>query len=514
MRELLEIDKIQTWFCSHAIEKSQDEIYDYLYLWEQNKKDLFKLFGNRLIISRNISIEKDPEELHHDLFVNEEIQKLLNDLRGALLFSAKNNMSNEDYFELYCLFSDNAFYDNRMKGNFKYKHPNSSKYCSIHEGERFFKALTSTLKYFSSVNINDSYFTTEIQEKIKLLELLYSQAMNQKKIEGELCLSIHPLDYMTISDNGYDWNSCLNWDTGNYRAGTLELINSPCAIVAYLKGDKPWYFNWSNKKWREIFLYHPDGITSIKGYPYISKALEDEIFRIIAELAQMNTSTSFMEEDAEFCDYSDFDDHISILTNLLYNDAEYNVIRTRFKKGFELTNSIQYAMSGKGICPSCNGELDCAFSLLCGECAGFDKCSDCGEYISDDAPIYWIDSENKYVCENCYQSYVFCDGCKRDIHELNGSYLTILIKKESQFGPPFYSNNNEKRFVSCCNFICDDCFRKYRKYIVDVYYDNNFYRIIHPDTPKDIILALFDGIGELTKEDLYRDENIPNLDED
>ena len=40
------------------------------------------------------------------------------------------------------------------------------------------------------------------------------------KVSGDLVLSVHPLDYLSISDNNHNWYSCHSLD-GEYGAGNL-----------------------------------------------------------------------------------------------------------------------------------------------------------------------------------------------------------------------------------------------------------------------------------------------------
>ena len=88
------------------------------------------------------------------------------------------------------------------------------------------------------------------------MRIKHSQILNKKRLKGTLCLSIHPLDYITISDNNCDWDSCMTWTgddcPGEYRLGTLEMMNSPSVVVAYLDSKEPYHplddgRAWSNK---------------------------------------------------------------------------------------------------------------------------------------------------------------------------------------------------------------------------------------------------------------------------
>ena len=116
-----------------------------------------------------------------------------------------------------------------------------------------------------------------LDESFENFRLAHSRILNSTKLHGQLCISIHPLDYMTMSDNDCDWDSCMSWkNEGSYRLGTVEMMNSPSVVVAYLESSTPMWLPkgvWNNKKWRCLFIVTPDVITSVKGYPYNSNAL-------------------------------------------------------------------------------------------------------------------------------------------------------------------------------------------------------------------------------------------------
>ena len=132
--------------------------------------------------------------------------------------------------------------------------------------------------------------------------LVHSQVLNQKKLNGIMCLSIHPLDYMTMSDNNCNWESCMNWYShGDYRIGTIEMMNSPMVVEAYLEADHPYYpidnrsWTWSNKRWRCLYIVHPDIITEIKQYPYHNEFLSKEVLGWLKELAQKNNNWAYKD---------------------------------------------------------------------------------------------------------------------------------------------------------------------------------------------------------------------------
>ena len=118
-----------------------------------------------------------------------------------------------------------------------------------------------------------------------------SRVRNTAEINANLCLSIHPLDYMTASYNDNNWHSCMNWLQGEYRRGVIEMMNSKCVVVAYLESahDKLTFYGadvhyWNSKKWREFFIVRPNYITGIKGYPYWNRNLEDTVLFWLKDL--------------------------------------------------------------------------------------------------------------------------------------------------------------------------------------------------------------------------------------
>lgn len=59
------------------------------------------------------------------------------------------------------------------------------------------------------------------QEIVRWAQDTASRYMQENKIEGYLYLSIHPLDFLTISENNENWWSCQSLD-GDYRSGNLS----------------------------------------------------------------------------------------------------------------------------------------------------------------------------------------------------------------------------------------------------------------------------------------------------
>lgn len=117
----------------------------------------------------------------------------------------------------------------------------------------------------------------EVRQKLSML-------IQSNKICGKLCISVHPLDYLSASENNHGWRSCHALD-GEYRAGNVSYMMDTCTIIVYLKSaDKevklprfPEDVPWNDKKWRCYFYFDPINLIVYAGrqYPFHSDTALD-----------------------------------------------------------------------------------------------------------------------------------------------------------------------------------------------------------------------------------------------
>ena len=115
--------------------------------------------------------------------------------------------------------------------------------------------------------------------QIDTVQCEISRMIQENKVTGRLCLSIHPLDYLSLSENQHNWRSCHALD-GEYRAGNLSYMLDQTTIIAYIKSDEdttlprfPASVPWNNKKWRCLFFVDPGRSLIYAGrqYPFFSE---------------------------------------------------------------------------------------------------------------------------------------------------------------------------------------------------------------------------------------------------
>lgn len=309
-----------------------------------------------------------------------------------------------------------------------------------------------------------------------------SRIIQENKIEGTLCLSVHPLDFLSLSENTYNWRSCHSLD-GEYRAGNLSYMMDDCTFICYLKGaDDVELSNfgpnvkWNSKKWRVLLYESADRNLIMAGrqYPFESSVGLDFVLKKVLPKVGMcqNGWTGWnkeliksfnLKEDNITVNFSSgylpIGDKLLAVNKLVkdavgschYNDLLYSSCYSpwyTFATGpwSPITNSFSTFLDVGELtyCLHCGKEAISkgASTMMCDECTlkyGTEEndmvthCDCCGRRVFvDDA--YLIDDE--YVCPECLkQYYQQCDSC--------GEYYHIDFLK--------YSHKTGK-------YLCDYCY--------------------------------------------------------
>lgn len=388
--------------------------------WNSEKSTLFKLFGEELILSKELSFAMTKEELYRQitnlLYGNSFIQKVREayysgafdrtwiDINGG--WQIKEVVS--------CLVNDTDTFIN-------------NKFTSWPEG---YKKITLKVGRYGTDSI-DLFPSTKVMKVLgKVADMLgiegfeefriaHSQILNQKYLKGDFSISIHPLDYMTMSDNECGWDSCMSWrNFGGYRQGTVEMMNSPYVIVAYMKSKTPLSISggkWNNKKWRCLFIVDDNLICKVKSYPYQNDQFERDVINWIRELAEKNLGVEYEKdiipwngEDSIY--YNDKYYEPDFCTGHMYNDFGTCTHYMTFIKGFNSENryiSINY--SGESECMWCGAitGIDDDGDLACSDCMIKCYCNECGDRIYSGEICE--DDHGCTYCPYCFENHTIVD---------------------------------------------------------------------------------------------------------
>ena len=426
--------------------------------WAYSKDRFANVFKDSLILRKPIDsfiFDGDLENEMDALIWGDEMQEFHRDLEKRL--GEYNDMEYGSPCQrcLSRLCSTSGFIDNAYAGSTYSINIPGGKQVKVQRGTKIMKTLG---KLAAAVDLERDF------EPIRLRQ---SQIMNTARVKAELCISIHPMDFITASTNENGWRSCMNWDDGEYRRGVIEMMNSPLVVVAYVasKHEELCHSNglpnWNSKRWREFFIVTPELISGIKGYPYWNRNLEDMTLEWLRDLCKdmfpdqeqpySNYITTWNAEEGYVEDRNaDVDTRLHMTCGpAMYNDFYDNDYHTIFRKHFH-QRDLYIEYSGASICVVCGsvGEFSNEGNLICDDCQDIYTCCRCNDRIYSSHRLR--EHHGRYYCEYCYDNLPSCDCCEDlvDIDAGDGIRFDISIDDVVK---------NSDQFVAEHCICCRDC---------------------------------------------------------
>ena len=486
--------------------------------WDYNKEKFYHLFGDKFIIKKYIEWDLSEEDksyrMKNALAESDAISKFVTNFR----YNAAKHFKETDYCSIVSLVEASNLSDNVYCGeNFFVFEPVSGKKIQVQKGASTVKIIAKFARAWG------------MEEEFEKMRCAHSNIIGANKIRGNLCLSIHPLDFMTMSDNDSDWTSCMTWTNegkGCYKQGTVEMMNSPYAVLAYLESSTPYYLGfdgkpedkvWNNKKWREIILVDEEFITPVKDYPFHNARLEKFATDWIAELMTEAGGTFFPP-----CEVEPFKDNVyrgckyrlDFTTDHMYNDFKYlsnscymylsdrliNPNNAPIKKKSPAQKLLSFVpfskaevvelgtivihYSGLSECVWCGeyihdeeSDFDVFDSrLLCDECGDFVYCRFCGEYVSRNDTMEF---DGDIYCPYCYNENIGFDDISESEEFFDNMTYIYLLENKNQTGKIYYG----ARSVHTATDIQDI-------YGIPVYRDSwtHEYYILIEDCPSELLV--------------------------
>ena len=388
---------------------------DLIQKWWEAKRNLRRdIFGGNLILNdlgtvsisltTSAKIEK-AETFIESLWDDEVLREWedLIDLKGVTDFLSYDPL---------------AIYDNKV----------SCDYCKNGYNIPYGMKLLKAIKFFS-----------DYDEPVRRIQDLASELIQQTKISGQLCLSIHPLDYLSLSENNYNWRSCHSLD-GDYRVGNLSYMLDSSTIVCYIRGknDKvklPRFPNsvpWYDKKWRILLFFDPTMQLMYAGrpYPFFTSSIFQDIKTAIGSRLPQFKSVKWdtvIHKEAFFglFDRTDeLDCHQMVLAHQFYpinyfvRDAKYSrqfddlLMSSKDLPRYIVGSDFHYCANNHENIQSYVGDNDLDEHIM--TVGAETPCVCCGSEPTAD--------ESSFLCEYCNIEYghrsdlwYTCDYCRRRI---------------------------------------------------------------------------------------------------
>lgn len=303
--------------------------------WALNKKFFIDLFGGKPILNVGkitvpLSAQQKEEKVASFIEHCRDIDETLGEF---LAFCGSENI-----------------FQNKVPRNFTLYMDDDDRPFYIPAGIKIGKAISR-------------YFEFDTEEIVNELSMI----IQEDKLEGELCFSVHPLDFLSISENNSNWRSCHALD-GGYRGGNIDYICDEVTFIAYIKseGDNcclphfPSSVKWNNKKWRTLLFFDRQRglIWSGRHYPMMNENALGIIFTALISSSKLldyyphATSTGGWKNlivNGTLSSSSRPDLYINLDEDYIYWDGQLTRLRRWIKNGehTRMYNDLLYSSTYK-----------------------------------------------------------------------------------------------------------------------------------------------------------------------
>ena len=395
--------------------------------WREAKKSFIELFGDKLVYQYPSLLSFSLGEREKEERVNHFIQVV---------------------DEEYCLYELSLFLEAQKEGFFENKVITDYEFLdvqgawvSVPVGMKLIKAF----KFF----VSDAALLHRVQDEASMI-------VQENKLTGYFCMSVHPLDYLSSSENQYKWRSChaLN---GDYRAGNLSYMCDKSTVICYIKGEEevklpnfPDSVFWNNKKWRMLLHFSEDKnlVFAARPYPFALPKILEFIQVVFCDVFKDNHWRIGSWTDYHTTGGLDsFNREIEVVNHISIGNELYplhKVVRDNSKLHFNdvLRSSVYTPFYMTKAFENITNPLV--------EIGSHPKCCQCGEH-----PIEYNDIMRCNTCELTYGSedvdgFTWCDLCHRRLYRSDLQLMIIGFEEsDARFVCPKCCQEKSQRCVRC-----------------------------------------------------------------
>lgn len=251
-----------------------------------------------------------------------------------------------------------------------------------------------------------------------------ADSLNPVIIQKTGVLSIHPCDFLEMSNRDDAWSSCHCLAHGGWQAGCLSYMGDSVSMVFFtVDEDVTEQFHKVPRITREIFCFNEGTLLQSRLYPsddndqrslhrsLIQKAIADclGVPNLWSTMKQLDETRDYMLTTTGSTHYTDYYNGYAILSLL---------------KGADEHGTLQ--IGSHAICTCCGRPLSSRSSLQCSSCESMVVCKECGEAIPMDNAQY---ADGAWYCRACLHICGFCGHVTHgELHPaFNGRGLEIQV---------------------------------------------------------------------------------------
>jgi hypothetical protein len=292
---------------------------------------------------------------------------------------------------------------------------------------------------------------SRISNEYKKITVPLFDLLSPKIVEMTFVLSVHPCDYLEMSNKSNSWSSCHSLDS-SYQAGTLSYMCDSVSMVAYTVSDTSVTKDFYKlpKVNRQMYMFDGVGLVQSRLYPnhtqvekskmycdIVKKILSDERFILAKNKKHILTS-----EGAKH-----YEDYNRLSANKIKFNINFHRIRNKELPIMKI--------GSPGNCIVCGGTFYGCGNLVCNDCREKFFCKFClTHHKTPLTRVYRRNGTYRYACNDCLDGTHVCKKCGKHIN-----YKRIGTDKEVYcnecFDEMFYSCNNCGRTIEYGITTCD-----------------------------------------------------------
>lgn len=256
-------------YLSSIGENSRIDIRKHLSNWAKNKSHLYLAFGKKLKLEKEIELDFSGNSAYVKCLISNFYQEITQAKVKRFLKSCSNAE-----VVMNCLNRNVSFENMKFRA-----------------GDKISKCIGKIL---------DLYDITPAEKDSVLIK--FSMLIQSVKVKGSAVLSIDPVDYITMSENNSNWESCHSM-SGCFRTGPFAYLQDGSTTISYVKPKDDCVFTYgdnktltySNKNWRQIVLFSKElkYATQLRQYPYTSQANQSTVASIVMDVLNAKSGLDY-----------------------------------------------------------------------------------------------------------------------------------------------------------------------------------------------------------------------------
>ena len=256
-------------YLSSIGENSRIDIRKHLSNWAKNKSHLYLAFGKKLKLEKEIELDFSGNSAYVKCLISNFYQEITQAKVKRFLKSCSNAE-----VVMNCLNRNVSFENMKFRA-----------------GDKISKCIGKIL---------DLYDITPAEKDSVLIK--FSMLIQSVKVKGSAVLSIDPVDYITMSENNSNWESCHSM-SGCFKTGPFAYLQDGSTTISYVKPKDDCVFTYgdnktltySNKNWRQIVLFSKElkYATQLRQYPYTSQANQSTVASIVMDVLNAKSGLDY-----------------------------------------------------------------------------------------------------------------------------------------------------------------------------------------------------------------------------